>query len=198
MKATLCRPERAEFEIKKSRFLVAAGPVESTEAALQFVAQHSDTEARHNCYAWRVGDQYRFFDADEPAGTAGRPILQAIDGQGFDQVVVLVTRWFGGIKLGAGGLVRAYGGSAAECLRLAERRPLFRFVSLGFWVPFTQLGAMHHLLEQFEAAKEAEAFDESGCRMQVRLLEERQAGFTRALTDQTRGQAVLDRDSARA
>jgi putative IMPACT (imprinted ancient) family translation regulator len=61
----------------------------------------------------------RFNDDGEPAGTAGRPILQAIEGQGMDRVVVVVKRWYGGIKLGAGGLMRAYGGTAAECLRRA-------------------------------------------------------------------------------
>lgn len=191
MKATLCRLERAEFEIKKSRFLVAAGPVDSAEAAAAFIVAHADADARHNCFAWRVGDQYRFFDADEPAGTAGRPILQAIDGQGLDQIAVLVTRWFGGIKLGAGGLVRAYGGSAAECLRLAERRPLLRYVELRIWVPFAQVGAMHHLMQQFEASKVAESFDESGCELQLRLLEAQHPGFVKALTDLTRGQAAV-------
>ncbi len=68
--------------------------------------------------------EYRSNDDGEPGGTAGRPILAAIDGQGFDRVAVVVTRWYGGIKLGAGGLVRAYGGAAAECLRAAPRRPL--------------------------------------------------------------------------
>src|SRR3546814_18000784 len=79
-------------------------------------------DATHNCWAWRIGDDYRSNDDGEPAGTAGRPILAAIDGQGMDRVVVVVTRWFGGIKLGAGGLVRAYGGTAAECLRRAVGR----------------------------------------------------------------------------
>jgi hypothetical protein len=84
----------------------------------------SPTDATHNCWAWRIGGDYRSSDDGEPAGTAGRPILAAIDGQGFDRVMVVVTRWFGGIKLGAGGLVRAYGGAAAECLRTAPRVPL--------------------------------------------------------------------------
>src|SRR3546814_3379804 len=77
-------------------------PVEDADAALQALAEVSVPDATHNCWAWRIGDDYRSNDDGEPAGTAGRPILAAIDGQGMDRVVVVVTRWFGGLKLGAG------------------------------------------------------------------------------------------------
>ena len=93
-------------------------------AGARLYCEIGDPQATHNCWAYRIGQQYRFSDDGEPGGTAGRPILQAIEGQGFDQVVVVVTRWYGGIKLGAGGLARAYGGCAAECLRLADRVPI--------------------------------------------------------------------------
>ena len=115
---------RHEQEIKKSRFLAQAAPVDAPEAALAFVQDVADPAATHNCWAYRIGQAYRFNDDGEPGGTAGRPILQAIEGQGIDRAVVVVTRWYGGIKLGAGGLARAYGGTAAECLRLAERVPI--------------------------------------------------------------------------
>ena len=192
MKSTLCRLETAEFEIKKSRFIVQAGPVDSAEQAAEFLAHHADPEARHNCYAWRVGDQYRFHDADEPGGTAGRPILQAIDGQGLDQVAVMVTRWFGGIKLGAGGLVRAYGGSAAECLRLADRRPLLVYRELRLHAPFDQLGAVHHLLDQVAGTKLEETFDEHGSHCRIRLLEDRVDQFRMLLQDLSRGRVLVD------
>ena len=116
MSDTLPAPVSLAIEVKHSRFLARAAPADSTHAAQAFVGSVSDPDATHNCWAWRIGGDYRSSDDGEPAGTAGRPILAAIDGQGFDRVVVVVTRWFGGIKLGAGGLVRAYGGSAAECL----------------------------------------------------------------------------------
>ena len=74
---------------------------------MRFFAANSDPEATHNCWAYKIGQEYRFNDDGEPGGTAGRPILQAIEGQGMDRVAVLVVRWFGGVKLGAGGLVRA-------------------------------------------------------------------------------------------
>ena len=97
-------PARAThlLEVKHSRFLAHAAPVDSAAAALHFIAEVSDRDATHNCWAWRIGQDYRSSDDGEPAGTAGRPILAAIDGQGFDRAVVVVTRWYGGIKLGAG------------------------------------------------------------------------------------------------
>ena len=116
--AALCTHEE---DIKKSRFLAYAGPVASVAEAMALFARHGDPAATHNCWAYRIGNEYRFNDDGEPGGTAGQPILRAIDGQGFDRVAVLVVRWYGGIKLGAGGLVRAYGGCAANCLRLGER-----------------------------------------------------------------------------
>ncbi|PYD46715.1 IMPACT family protein, partial [Novacetimonas pomaceti] len=91
-----------EREIRKSLFLAQAAPVSSADAALAFIAEVSDPDATHNCWAYRIGQSYRSDDDGEPGGTAGRPILQVIEGQGFDRTVVVVTRWFGGIKLGAG------------------------------------------------------------------------------------------------
>ena len=104
---TLPHAVRHEIEVKHSRFLAIAGPATTPEAALAFIAAVGTADATHNCWAYRIGGLYRSSDDGEPAGTAGRPILAAIDGQGFDQVAVVVTRWYGGIKLGAGGLGRA-------------------------------------------------------------------------------------------
>ncbi|MHC1480436.1 IMPACT family protein [Frateuria aurantia] len=111
-------------EIKKSRFLALARPISSADAALAMIKSLHRSDARHHCWAYRHGEDYRFSDDGEPGGTAGRPILQAIDGRQADQLVVVVIRWFGGIKLGTGGLVRAYGGTAAECLREARYQPV--------------------------------------------------------------------------
>ena len=116
----LAVPASLRQEIRKSIFVANAANVGSPDAALAFVAAVTDRTATHNCWAYRIGQQYRFNDDGEPGGTAGRPILQAIDAQQMDDTVVVVTRWYGGIKLGAGGLARAYGGCAAECLRLVS------------------------------------------------------------------------------
>ncbi|GAA4531684.1 IMPACT family protein [Chelativorans composti] len=134
---TISRIETFTQEIKKSRFVAIAAPVTSEQAAKDFLREHSDPTATHNCWAWRIGQSYRFNDDGEPAGTAGKPILQAIDGQQADNVVVLVIRWFGGILLGSGGLVRAYGGVAASCLRQAEKTEVIDLVGFSLQCDFS-------------------------------------------------------------
>ncbi|MDR1076646.1 MAG: IMPACT family protein [Xanthomonadaceae bacterium] len=169
MTDTLAATVQHSTEVKHSRFIAQAAPIRSHREALDFVAHVSDPAATHNCWAYRIGGDYRSSDDDEPAGTAGRPILAAIDGQDFDHVVVVVTRWFGGIKLGAGGLVRAYGGAAAECLRRADRLPLVEMAELVLACPFEDLGIVHMVLPQYAAEKTTETFDSEGARLTLRL-----------------------------
>lgn len=181
--AALCTHEE---EIRKSRFLAVAGPVASIDEAMALFARHGDPAATHNCWAYRIGNQYRSNDDGEPGGTAGRPILQAIDGQGLDRVAVLVVRWFGGIKLGAGGLVRAYGGCAANCLRLGERVEVVDTVTAYCRCDFAELPLLRARLAQAGAIIKEEAFDESGSaltldvpRTVVAELEQMVANITR-------------------
>ncbi len=192
---TLANRVHHESEVKHSRFLAVAAPVESAEASLAFVADVGDPAATHNCWAYRIGDLYRSSDDGEPAGTAGRPILSAIDGQGFDQVVVVVTRWFGGIKLGAGGLVRAYGGCAAECLRTAPRRELVDFIGCTLAFGFADTGAVHAALAAHGADKLDEQFNATGSRLQLRLPADRWEALREQLRDATRDRARLERDA---
>ncbi len=166
---TLAAPAAHEIEVKHSRFLARATPVSDPDQAMAWLQSVAVPDATHNCWAWRIGEAYRSSDDGEPAGTAGRPILAAIDGQGFDQVAVVVTRWYGGIKLGAGGLVRAYGGAAAECLRQAPRRPLVEYADIVLHAPFEDMGAVHAALDAFEARKLDEAFATTGARFSLRL-----------------------------
>ena len=120
---TLAALTRHEVVISKSRFIAIAAPVQSADEALEFVKEASDQKARHNCFAWRLRDGSMRTNGDgEPGGTAGPPILAAIDGASLQDVAVLVARYKldGGAKLGTGGLVRAYGGTAEACLADAE------------------------------------------------------------------------------
>jgi uncharacterized YigZ family protein len=191
MPSTLAAIARFEQEIRKSRFRVVAAPVASVKEAMDFIASHSVGEARHNCWAYRVGADYRSHDAGEPAGTAGRPILAAIDALNLDRVVVLVTRWFGGIKLGAGGLLRAYGGSAAECLRRAERLEWVEMVTVLISCDFSHAGAVHALLGQFGASSIDQRYHVEGLHIEVSLPRSQLRAFEHALRDATRGQAQL-------
>lgn len=192
---TLAHPASHTVEIKHSRFTALAAAVESPAAALAYLDAVATPDATHNCWAWRIGGDYRSSDDGEPAGTAGRPILAAIDGQGYDRVMVVVTRWYGGIKLGAGGLVRAYGGAAAECLRLAERVPLIATTRLCLHVPFADLGTVHQLLPVFHADKHGERFDADGAWIDIELPVGEVDGLRPRLRDATRNRARIDDNS---
>jgi uncharacterized YigZ family protein len=184
---------RHEQDIKKSRFLALAAPVDSPEEALAFVQEVSDAAATHNCWAYRIGQAYRFNDDGEPGGTAGRPILQAIEGQGIDHAVVVVTRWYGGIKLGAGGLARAYGGTAAECLRLAERVPIVPMATLALSCDFADLALLKARLHELDVIIENETFNAEGADLLLRLPETRVDEAQTRITDITRGRSVARR-----
>ena len=199
MSHTLAAPAAHAIEVKHSRVLAQATPIDSTADALAWLARVGDADATHNCWAYRLGEEYRSSDDGEPAGTAGRPILAAIDGQGYDRVVVVVTRWYGGIKLGAGGLVRAYGGAAAECLRLAERRALVAQVELHAHVAFDDLGVLHAALAAHGAEKLGEDFHESGAVLHLRLPRDHVAALKSHLRDATRDRVRWhDKDTPQA
>lgn len=191
---TLAARATHTLEVKHSRFLAQAAPVDTPDAALAFLAEVADPAATHNCWAYRLDASYRSSDGacpeqgrrGEPAGTAGRPILAAIDGQGFDRTVVVVTRWYGGINLGVGGLVRAYGGCAAECLRRAERRALIATCDLQLRYGFEDTGAVHAALAAHTAEKLDAQFDADGTRLQVRLRRDRADALKSQLRDATR------------
>lgn len=188
---TLAAPATHAIEVRHSRFIAHAAPVDDETSALAFLRQVHVADATHNCWAWRVGDQYRSSDDGEPAGTAGRPILAAIDGQGFDRVAVVVVRWYGGIKLGAGGLVRAYGGCAAECLRTAARQPLVVMATLSLHAPFDALGSVHAALPAALATKLSEDFDPHGVTLRVELPLDCVADLKNRLRDATRDRVLF-------
>ena len=113
----------AEYTVNRSRFIGRCFPVESEEAALCLLGdiRKKHWDATHNCFAYRIGDNAaaRFSDDGEPGGTAGKPIMDVLTGRGLTNVLCVVTRYFGGILLGAGGLVRAYSKSAADAVTKA-------------------------------------------------------------------------------
>ena len=188
---TLVGPATFEKVIKKSRFVCRAAPAEREDEALAFLDRVRDPDATHNCWAFRIGDRYRFSDDGEPAGTAGRPILSAIEGQGLDRVMVVVTRYFGGVKLGAGGLVRAYGGVAAECLRRAPKRPIVRWMRAWVRLPYAAEGAFHRLLAR-HGGRKLEARYAEAAEFLVELPEDALAPFAAALGNETRGEARVE------
>jgi uncharacterized YigZ family protein len=190
---TLAGGCEAVLEVKKSRFVAHAAPVDAAEAALAYLEQIADRTATHNCWAYRIGQALRFSDDGEPGGTAGRPILAAIDGSGLDGVVVVVTRWYGGIKLGAGGLVRAYGGAAAECLRLGAQVELIDQVDIELRCEFALAGAVHGLLKLHAAEKVGERFEAEGMVLALKVPADQVDSLAGAIRDASRGRARLAR-----
>lgn len=191
--STLVQRSRHQEEIKKSRFLAIAEPVSSGEQALAFLREVAEPTATHNCWAYRIGQDYRFNDDGEPGGTAGRPILQAIEGQQMDGVAVVVTRWYGGIKLGAGGLVRAYGGTAAECLRQAERVPIVAMTRLGVHAEFAELALLKARLKELQAEVDNEQFGADGVELQLHLPDSRVDEACLLVSDISRGRSTAKR-----
>lgn len=191
MPFTLASPCEYQETIRKSRFLTHAAPIATPEQAQAFIQSVSDSTATHNCWAWKIGQQYRFSDDGEPGGTAGRPMLTAIEGQDCDQVVVVVTRWFGGIQLGTGGLARAYGGSTAKCLQAGERLPLVARVRCHCHCRFAELALIKARLPEFDALIETETFDADGAELLLGLPIEQHPALQRALADLSRGRIVL-------
>lgn len=188
MAQTLTGQAQYQEDIKKSRFLALAAPARSADEAMQFIAAQHVAQATHNCWAWRVGQAYRFYDDGEPGGTAGRPILQAIEGQDCDQVAVLVVRWFGGVKLGTGGLVRAYGGTAAQCLRLADKRILVEESRVRCQCVFSDLARVQARLLEAGVRIEAENYTADGVEWCLAIESDRVAAIAVLFTDLTRGQ----------
>ncbi|GAN68196.1 IMPACT family protein [Acetobacter orleanensis] len=195
MTETLTGPFTLERDIKKSRFVARAAPVRTIEEADAFIAAiaAAEPDATHHCWAWQVGPHCRCHDAGEPSGTAGRPILQMITAQKLDLVAIVVTRWFGGVKLGAGGLVRAYGGTAAECLREAPKEELIERIRLSFHCPFSLLSLIQARLQEWAGIESAAPdFDSTGAQIVLTVPVEQQERVTQRLQDLTNGQATVE------
>lgn len=180
-------------DIRKSRFITFAAPITSPADAQAFIEQHSDLDATHNCWAWKLGDQYRSNDDGEPGGTAGRPILAAIEAQACDQVVVLVVRWYGGIQLGTGGLARAYGGGANRCLQNAEKIELISRVPLHCSCGFAELPLVKLRVAECGGLVNEERFTANGVDLQLAVGEALIETLQTQLAGLSRGRILLAR-----
>lgn len=148
MPFTIASQVTFEEEIKKSRFQAIAVPVANEQDVKDFLEISKDISTTHQCWAWKIGNNVRFNDDGEPSGTAGRPILATIEGNELSNILVLVNRWYGGVKLGTGGLVRAYGGCAGQCLLLAEKIELIEKKKVSFSCQFNEWAIFQYELNQ--------------------------------------------------
>ncbi|GGL95921.1 IMPACT family protein [Deinococcus aerophilus] len=195
---TLAGEHRHSDVVENSEFLAFAARADTPEQALAFLSEVRARypDATHHCWAYRIGALYRFNDDGEPGGTAGAPMLRAIEGQGVDHVMAVVVRYYGGVKLGTGGLVRAYGGAAAECLRTAPKLEVRPRQTLSVAVPFEHLGALYHLLDTFDTVRGEEAYTASGITLAVAVYPGDADAFAAALRDGTRGEAEVGGEAA--
>jgi uncharacterized YigZ family protein len=182
----------AEQLIKKSRFRAIAVAVDTEAAVKTALATHADPSANHNCFAWRIGTIYRMSDDGEPGGTAGKPIFQAMESRQLDRALVIVSRWFGGVLLGAGGLARAYGGTAAACLREAHLHETFETVTATVALAFSDLETVRsRLTASGSVSILLEEFDHEGCKLTVEFPERDAADLVLLIVNLTRGRSSL-------
>ena len=185
---------RVEEVIRRSRFITTAAPAATPDAARAFIAEMRAEfpDATHNCYAFVAGPpgstaQAGLSDDREPSGTAGRPMLAVLLGSGVGDIAVVVTRYYGGTKLGTGGLVRAYSGGVKAVLAelpLAEKVALTTITARG---PYHWITPVERLLPEFEARITDQAYA-ADVTWQIAAPDERAAGLVTALTELSHGE----------
>jgi uncharacterized YigZ family protein len=155
-KSKLTKPLYFEETIQKSKFIVHINYVESLTAGFQYLDEVKDLRANHNCWAYRGDNEndFRVSDDGEPASTTGKPILSAIDSFNLVNTFAIVTRYFGGIKLGTGGLIRAYHGVTKNCLEMGRMQEncfqeYIPEMKLQLEIPFDKIGSGYRLISKF-------------------------------------------------
>lgn len=185
--------------IEGSRFIAYVAPVASAEEAEAQLAEarREHPDATHHCWAYRLGEVQRFNDDGEPGGTAGRPMLEVMLKRDLNMLSAVVVRYFGGRKLGAGGLVRAYSGTVAKALDVAGVREVVDMSRATVRAPFPQVDAVLRLVDELVAehpdSRRGEAeFDGEGLRLELLLPSDQVEEAERRLTETTRGSARLE------
>jgi uncharacterized YigZ family protein len=191
MPFSLAAPAHHELVIKKSRFIACIEPVNGREQAqarvAQLKAEHPD--AAHVCWALLAGGQSAANDDGEPGGTAGRPMLEVLRHQELEGVMASVVRYFGGVKLGAGGLVRAYTDAVAQAVLAAEKIPLVKQAQLACSVPYALEGLVRREVE-LAGASLLDVQHGSVVSLSFALPENLAAGLVARLSESGRGQLV--------
>ncbi len=191
------QPAQFEEEIKKSVFITYLAHTPSVEAAKAFVDQikvkHSD--ARHNCWGFVAGRpedsmKWGFSDDGEPSGTAGKPILAQLSGSGVGEITAVVTRYSGGIKLGTGGLVKAYGGGVQQALRQLQTIEKKITTKLRLTLDYGLMPFAQSIMPQFGAVEvDAEYSDQVVLVVEIELREV--ASFTQAIINKSGAKAIV-------
>ncbi|MCF8998196.1 IMPACT family protein [Acinetobacter nectaris] len=179
-----------EEDIKKSRFQAFAIPVETEDDVKLALDEYKDVSTTHQCWAWKIGHNVRFNDDGEPSGTAGRPILATIEGNELTNILVLVNRWYGGIKLGTGGLVRAYGGTAGKALLLVDKIELIEKIEVYFQCSFSEWSIFQYELVQHQITY-VEDYTAEGVSIVAKIQVHQKNELAQKIQDVTRGREQL-------
>ena len=191
----LLKEAEGEIEEKKSRFICSLRPVHTEREALEFIeaTKKKYWDARHNCSAFVLGSREevtRCSDDGEPGGTAGRPMLEVLLGEGLCDVAAVVTRYFGGTLLGTGGLVRAYSGAVKEALSGAQTGMMRCGVKLRIGADYNSVGKIQYILGKRGTMPEAE-YGEAVCFRTTVKIGEAEA-LKKEITEATNGKAVIE------
>lgn len=194
---TIYQGAKAEIVEKKSRFIAEVFPVDSEEAAMEYLEQVRKKywDARHHCWAYVIGEervQERCSDDGEPSGTAGKPILEVIKGEKLHNVLVVVTRYFGGTLLGTGGLVRAYTGASREGLLHSQIITKIYGFKLNLTTDYTGLGKIQYLLGQRGLTILDSVYTEK-VDLTVLIPKEEESKLIAEITEATNGQTGITR-----
>lgn len=185
----------AEITEKRSRFIATVAHAESEEEAFEFINEIKSNywDAKHNVYAFALseGNVCRYSDDNEPHGTAGKPILDVILGRGIKNVVVVVTRYFGGVLLGTGGLVRAYSSAAAAVLDSATIYELRNCVSYGITCNYNQYDIIQKITKKYSASINSPVFL-TNIVMDVSLEEQYEEDFVADIIDALNGDVKME------
>lgn len=196
---TVRKNAQDQFVEKRSRFIGYACPVQTEQEALDFITSKKSEhwDASHNVYAYILRDgTMRFSDDGEPQGTAGQPMLNVFQREGVENVVCVVTRYFGGVLLGAGGLTRAYAKSAKDALDAAGKARMRLWSAVTVDCPYPMLERLKLLAAAHGGTVEGTDF---GAAVSVRILlpQENAAGFDAALTELSAGTMTARREGER-
>ena len=186
-----------EIDIKKSIFITHILPITSEEEAQEQLAifRKKYKDATHNCYAWRIGTNRileKSSDDGEPQGTAGHPMLHVLQMNQLTNVLAIVTRYFGGIKLGAGGLTRAYSSSLADTVKLAPIVMYTPYEKYSLTIPYTAVGGFENYVKDTDIRVTDRVFTDK-VQITYLCLPENAPKHEKTFTDMTGGKAVLEK-----
>lgn len=196
---TIANPSTGEIKVKGSRFIARAtlaDSVASARAQLKHI-QKEEYGATHNCYAYIVGvpaekAEFKYSDDGEPGGTAGKPIYDVVHGSGLTNILLVVTRYFGGTKLGTGGLVKAYSEAAALALKLSGIRENFITDSLRVEIDFSAYDSLKKVISRLQAKETAADFSDK-VSLQVEIRRSLTEKLMAEIVELTKGQAKIEK-----